>query len=357
MASVPASLARTWAISVLSDPSPDWNSFVESRSSRNIYLLDGWTQLARDVFRHRVAFIEARLDSGELIGVLPLVRQKSLLLGNFATSIPFFNYGGAESDDPAVVGAMMDRARDLAREWGCSYLEFRDAQPRAGEWIVRKDKVSMILPLPDNFEALSKQLGSKLRSQVKRTDREEPSVRIGAGELVDAFYGVFAHNMRDLGTPVYPKKFFKAIVAKFPQCARLLVVESRGKPVAAAFLVIDRNRAEIPWAACLDDAKSLGFNMKLYWEVLRFTVESKCTEFDFGRSSVDAGTYKFKKQWGAQPIQLYWHRWERNLRPASLDAVSTSRGGVFDRATALWQKLPLSIANTLGPIISPKLPW
>jgi serine/alanine adding enzyme len=356
MSSAALQAARPWALAVLSDPSSDWDTFVVSSHTSSVYLRSGWTLLAREVFGHRVAFIEARTSAGELLGVLPLVQQKNLLLGNFATSVPFFNYGGGESRDPAVIVAMMDRARELSQQWGCSYLEFRDAQPRSGEWIVRKDKVAMVLALPPTFDALSKQLGSKLRSQVKRTEREEPSIRVGGVDLVDAFYDVFAHNMRDLGTPVYPRKFFTAIIAKFPQLCRLLVVESRGKPVAAAFLVIAGARAEIPWAACLPDAKSLGFNMKLYWEVLRYVIDSKCTEFDFGRSTIDAGTYKFKKQWGAEPQQLYWHRWERDGDVAEA-GIPAGQGRLMRHATSIWQKLPLKVANALGPLVSPNLPW
>src|SRR5690606_23596502 len=118
----------------------------------------------------------------------------SLLFGNFMTSVPFFNYGGALADSEDIVRLLMERARDLAAEQGCSYLEFRDARPQPGEWRVRTDKVSMVLDLPADAEALSKQLGSKLRSQVKRADRESPSVRTGGIELLGDFYSVFCRT-------------------------------------------------------------------------------------------------------------------------------------------------------------------
>lgn len=331
----------------------DWDEFVRSRRA-SIYLLRGWAQLAHDVFGHRVLFVEARESDGRLVGILPLVQQKSLI-GNFMTSIPFFNYGGALADAPQARFSLMNRAREMAAESRCSYLELRDTDPTSDGWHARTDKVTMILPVPPTSEALAKALGSKLRSQIKRSARENVAVRIGGSALLDDFYGVFAQNMRDLGTPVYPKKFFAAILERFSEQATLLVIDHQGVPSAAGFLIIDGQRAEIPWASCRTESKSIGLNMKLYWEVLCHVIERGCTSFDFGRSTVDSGTYKFKKQWGAEPQQLYWHRWERD--GSAGDAGPANAGPLMRYATRVWQKLPLGVANTLGPLVSPSLPW
>lgn len=338
-------------ISVLAVPSADWDEYVDRFSDASVYFHRGWALLARDVFGHRPFFLEARDTTGTLVGVLPLVQQRSLL-GNFATSIPFFNYGGVLSDSEVVRTCLMERARVLGGKRGCSYVELRDVDARSAGWRTRTDKVTMVLQLPPDTATLGKQLGSKLRSQVKRSDRESPSVRVGAGELLDDFYRVFAENMRDLGTPVYPKVFFQHIVERFPAHVAIVVVDCKNVPAAAAFLILDRGRAEIPWAACRAEAKPLGFNMKLYWEVLSHVIERGCKSFDFGRSTVNAGTYNFKKQWGAQPVQLYWHRWERN---PSGEGPSESK--LIRFASSVWQRLPLPVANAIGPMISDKLPW
>ena len=342
------------SISVAAEPGSDWDEFVRGQPGASIYLRSGWSLLARDVFRHRPHFIEARDSQGRLQGVLPVVQQRGLL-GNFATSIPFFNYGGALANDSGVIAALMDRARVLASDLGCSYLELRDVAHHGGDWIERTDKASMILKLPGTADALGKQLGSKLRSQIKRADRETLQVRKGGIELLDAFYDVFCRNMRDLGTPVYPLRFFRAILERFPENTQLLVVYHHERPAAAGFIVVDGAQAEIPWASCRSDAKPLGINMKLYWEALTLAIDRGCTAFDFGRSTIDGGTYRFKKQWGAEPLPLHWHRWERHPRT---DANSSASPGRFLRlATAVWQRLPLPIANLLGPRISPGLPW
>lgn len=357
MSAAPAmAVAAAATVAVESNPGADWDPFVRARPQASVYLLSGWALLAREVFGHRAYFIEARGPDRELLGVLPLVLQKSVVFGSFLTSMPFFNYGGALADSDAVVAALMERARALAQQLKCRYLEFRDVTERPGTWRVRRDKVSMILALPADVAALSKQLGSKLRSQVKRAERENPSVRSGGAELLDAFYEVFCRTMRDLGTPVYPKRFFAAILARFPAECLLLVVDRAGQPAAAAFLVIADGKAEIPWAACREDAKGAGFNMRLYWEVLSAVIERGCRQFDFGRSTLDSGTYKFKRQWGAEPLQLHWHRWERGA--TNNDEVHPdTESKLMQTATNVWKRLPLSVANTLGPLVSPSLPW
>jgi serine/alanine adding enzyme len=357
MSSATSAIDACAKIEVRSDPSTHWDAFVDRHPSTSIYLKSGWSLLARDIFRHPAYFLEARDDSGALIGVLPIVQQKSLLLGNFATSVPFFNYGGALANDESIAQALMEEGAKIAQQRGCAYVEYRDDRPRPGSWNVRTDKVSMILELPPTFAELSKKLGSKLRSQAKRADREEPNVLIGSLELLNAFYEVFSQNMRDLGTPVYPKKFFAAILQRFSSNTKLMVITSRGVPAAAAFLVIANGRAEIPWASCRADMKPLGFNMKLYWEVLQHVCDLECTSFDFGRSTINAGTYNFKKQWGAQPVQLYWHRWERSPRSRPESGAEEEARGAMYYATQIWRRLPLSIANTVGPWVSPNLPW
>lgn len=335
----------------------DWDSFVMQAEGASLYHLSGWTEIAKEIFGHRTLFIQAREASGSLVGVLPVIHQRSRLLGNFATSLAFFNYGGALTSHQDIAQQLMKCAAEAADSLGCRYLEFRDTQPRPGEWSMRTDKVALQLRLPSTFEELSKRLGSKLRSQVKRAEREPVRCRIGTRELLDDFYAVFAENMRDLGTPVYPKRFFEAILSRFEAHCELVVIDWQGEPAAAAFLTFWQGRAEVPWASCRANAKPLGFNMKLYWELLSRSISRDCSLFDFGRSTVDSGTYRFKRQWGAEPVSLFWYRWERHGRGHYATAQEGDTGRLMQLATAVWQRLPLGIANALGPLISGALPW
>lgn len=356
MSAEPRRLPDAPRIAVSERAPDDWNAFVLQRPGASLYHLSGWPEIAREVFGHRALYLEARDSAGVLTGILPVIQQKSWVLGTFATSLAFFSYGGALTQDSASAEPLMQRAAEVAEESGCRYLEFRDIEPRSGPWARRTDKITLQLELPDAFELLSKRLGSKLRSQVKRAEREAAQCRTGSAELLDDFYAVFAENMRDLGTPVYPKRFFAAILERFAPHCRVVVIDWQGQPAAAAFLTFWRDRAEVPWASCRARAKPLGLNMKLYWELLSLAVSNGCTLFDFGRSTVDSGTYRFKRQWGAEPKPLYWYRWERKPSGPEI-AHGEGQGKVMQLATTLWQRLPIGLANALGPHISGALPW
>ena len=347
-----AATLRSMQIFDRPEPSDDWDDFVRSRRDASIYLLSGWSRVLRDALRFKVHYFEARSQEYKLVGVLPLAVQRSFL-GVFATSVPCFNYGGALcASDSHIRVHLMERARALADAEGCAYVEFRDRIACDGPWSPRLDKVCMLLDLPGDAQLLSQQLGAKLRSQIRRADREGPVVQRGGHELLNDFYSVFSANMRDLGTPVYPRAFFEFILRAFPELCTLVVVRSPRGPAAAGFLVSHGGCTEVPWAACRAEAKSLGYNMRLYWELMDAAIARGSSTFDFGRSTVGSGTYRFKEQWGARPQQLYWHRWER-----APSVRSSGAGRIMRMASSVWKRLPLPVANALGPLVSPALPW
>ncbi len=211
----------------------------------------------------------------------------------------------------------------------------------------------MVLKLPASEEALSKQLGAKLRSQIRRADREQPQVVWGGAELLTEFYDVFAVAMRDLGTPVYSRRFFKVVHRALEGFLSLLVIRVGGKAQAAAVLARHGRRIEVPWAAASAAAKRGAINMRMYWELLAYSIRAGAEAFDFGRSTVDSGTYRFKAQWGAQPLQLHWHYW----MPAGDQIPQLNQANPkYALAAACWRRMPLWCANLLGPRIVCKLP-
>lgn len=329
-----------------------WDSFVESRPEASAYHRWQWRDIVTREFGCATHYLAAMDPAGTCRGVLPLVRLKSRLFGDFLVSLPFFNYGGVLAESSAADTALMEAAGALATRLGVSHVEFREQQPRPG-WPVRTDKAAMILELAPTVDGQWSALGSKLRAQVRRPEKEGATTRFGGVELVPDFYRVFSRNMRDLGTPVYAASLFRRITEQMPGAARIAVVYLHGQPVAAGFTLRHRDRVEIPWASSLREWNRVGVNMQLYWSVLKDAIESGVREFDFGRSSVDAGTYKFKAQWGAKPRQLYWHYWLNagqempNLTPGSPK---------FALAIHAWQKLPVPVANLIGPWIVRNLP-
>jgi FemAB-related protein (PEP-CTERM system-associated) len=236
---------------------------------------------------------------------------------------------------------------------GVGHIELRHRSEPTLDWPSRNEKVAMVLDLPDTEEALWRGLGSKLRSQIRRPQKEGASVRTGSAELLTDFYVVFARNMRDLGTPVYPKHFFEALLRAFPSEAKLHVVYLNDAPVAAGFVLAHRSTLEIPWASSLRRANRAGVNMLLYWSALRDAVARGFCYFDFGRSTKESGTQRFKSQWGARTQQLLWHYWLPAGKPLPGLTPSNPR---YRTAIALWRRLPVSVANVLGPHIVRHLP-
>lgn len=328
-----------------------WDDYLARRGG-SLYHDRRWRGLIESLFGHETHYWLARDAHGAPVGLLPLVRLRSRLFGDYLVSMPYFNYGGALGDSPEIEAELMQTAARRARALGVRHIEFRDAAPR-GDWPVRRDKVAMLLELPREPEALWQALGSKLRAQVRRPLKEGAQAIHGGVELLDEFYVVFSRNMRDLGTPVYPRSFFAAIAERFAEALSIVVVRLGGRPAAAGFLLGHGRQLEIPWASSLSEYNRLGVNMLLYWRALERAVEQGYGVFDFGRSSIDAGTYRFKKQWGARPAQLYWHYW---LGDGAHLPDLTPGNPRYRLAVSAWRKLPLPLANRLGPRIVKNLP-
>ncbi len=330
-----------------------WDEFVQTKNNASIYHLSVWKKLINQIFGHSSYYLQAMSDDGNVVGVLPLVRLKSMLFGDYIVSMPFFNYGGVLADSPEIESALMKRAGELAAELGVQHIEFRDTVARDSQWPVREDKVVMELALPDSEDALWSSIGSKVRAQVKRPQREGVEIRCGGLELVDDFYRVFSENMRDLGTPVYSKSLFTEILKEFPDNSYIVLVYHAGGPVAAGFLLGFNGRLEIPWASSLRKYNRIGVNMALYWNVLKLAIARDYKVFDFGRSTVGCGTYRFKKQWGAEPKQLYWHYW---LKEGGAVPQLNPDNPKYKMAINAWQRLPLGVSTWLGPKIVKNLP-
>jgi FemAB-related protein (PEP-CTERM system-associated) len=355
MSAIPREQDLSYQIHLLDDESPraDWDEYVNAAEGASVYHLSGWKKLIEDLFGHETFYFYSTGLSGDVNGVLPVVRLKSRLFGDYAVSMPFFNYGGVVAQSREIERALLKKACETMRPLGVSHIEFRHDREREDAWPVRRDKVAMVLDLPDSEETLWKALGSKVRAQIKRPWRENPEVLLGGAELLDDFYRVFAVNMRDLGTPVYSKEFFKSILQTYPESGRIISVRLQGKPAGAAFLLGFRDQLEIPWASTLREVNPLGVNMLLYWEVLQYAIGKGYKRFDFGRCSRGSGTYRFKKQWGADEKPLYWHYW---LRSGDKLPGLTPGNPKFRLAISVWRNLPVFVANLLGPPIVKNLP-
>ncbi|MBX3237312.1 MAG: FemAB family PEP-CTERM system-associated protein [Nitrospiraceae bacterium] len=330
-----------------------WDRYVLASPQASGYHLSGWRGIVETVFGHATRYLLAQDDQGVIKGILPLVFQSSPMFGRFLVSLSFVNYGGILAESDQVQSQLEAAAIEQANALGVKHIECRQDAKSTTNWTASERKVSMRLALPDSFEQLWQAFPSKLRSQVRRAQKEGMIVEFGALDRLDDFYSVFSRCMRDLGTPVYPRMWFQNILEAFPDDARLCVVYHEKIPVSAGFLYGFGSILEIPWAAADRRFNRLSPNMLLYGSVLEHACQRGYSVFDFGRSTPDSGTYRFKEQWGAKPHQLYWYYW---VRDGKAIPQLNPQNPKFDLAIRVWQRLPIPIANALGPRIVKYLP-
>lgn len=212
-------------VQISHDVPAGWDDYVSHYADASAYHRSAAVLIGKRAFGLRTFFATAYTECGDIAGVLPIVEQSSLAFGRFLSSPPFVTYGGVLSDKEDVAGKLVANVVELASSRNAKHIELRHKCSTAGPSLAeRTDKVSMILQLPDNKGALAKSLGSKLRSQIRRAEREEPEVLLCRQELIADFYGVFAPSMHMLGTPVCPQRFFDVVLDAVGEIASIIVV-------------------------------------------------------------------------------------------------------------------------------------
>lgn len=331
----------------------EWDSFVRASDGATAYHCFGWKAVITGSFGHPCHYLAAIDDNGEWQGILPLVHMRSRIFGNFLVSLPFVNYGGVLCKNEAVAALLLDEAEKIRRSCGATYVELRHVARRSESLPTKQHKVTMVLKLAGSADDQWKVFDPKLRNQIRKAQKSGLQFKHGRLDLIDGFYEVFARNMRDLGTPVYAKQFFRHVMETFPDTTAIIAVLHDGKMIAAGLASWFKGRIEIPWASSIRDYKAFCPNHMLYWEAIRFAIERGFGEFDFGRSTPNEGTYNFKKQWGALPIPLNWqylmdeHGHLPELNPSNPK---------YQLAIRVWQRLPVSLTKVLGPRIVRNIP-
>lgn len=330
---------------------PLWTRWCQQQPHRSQYHHPLFGQVIRKAMGHQGPVLLA-LQEGNVVGAMPVIIQCSRLFGRFGTSLPYFNYGGPLAVSRSIAIALIEAARSLLAEHQLSHIEIRTTQSGL-PYPCSEQKVSMLLPLPTSDERLDQQLGAKVRAQANKAEEHRPEIRFGRVELLDDFYRVFAHNMRDLGTPVYSKSWFRTLLETEAFKPQLAVVYLARQPVACGFLMGQGRMLEIPWASTLRRANPMNINMWMYRNILRWAIEQGYDWFDFGRSTRDAPTFQFKKQWGAQPVQHYWYTLSAEIQPRAATRPDSPK---FRLMIAVWQRLPVWLTRLIGPPVIRHLP-
>lgn len=327
-----------------------WDAFVSDVPGSTFCHLAGWREIMADVLGHDVPYMIAVDCTGKWQAVLPLVRVRSALLGDYLVSMPFLNAGGPIGTS-AAVNALAREAAALGGRLGADLVELRSRALVPSSLRVSQRKIAVRLELPASSEELWHAFPSKLRSQIRRPMKEGLEARFGL-EQREAFYEVFARHMRDLGTPVLPPALFEQIATVFPHLVVFGAVYRGERPVAAGGGFVWRDEFEMTWASALREHHRLAANMLLYWSFMQQMISRGVRAFDFGRCTLGAATHQFKRQWGGVDVPLPWLQWS----PRHLTAPPTPHSPVFRVASAVWRRLPLAVANRVGPLIARQIP-
>lgn len=376
---------------------PAWDEYVYNHPKAILYHMSGWKNVIDKTYGHKTYYLMAIRDPDgsqltdhrqqvpvknydlstitnepKVIGILPLVHLKHFFFGNSLISIPFFDIGGILAGDEKTEKALLSEVIKLGQELKVESIELRHIEPlswlnesskledqnsnsshmsydlSALSCVTKSHKVRMLLNLPESSEILMKSFKAKLRSQIKKPLKEGLKSKVGGIELLDDFYRVFSINMRDLGSPVHSKELMQIVLEEFPKESRIVIVYKDDQPIACSLIIGFKDTLENPWASALRQFSRLSPNMLLYWTMLEYACDNGLKYFDFGRSSPDEGTYKFKEQWGTIPTVLHWHYIALDGQPIIEEMSEKSK---FEKAIYFWQKIPIPITKIIGPMI------
>lgn len=331
-----------------------WNRYLTKWGYDGFHLRSEWATVLQSALHHQPSFLWAEHD-GVIVGVLPLVLVSGPFFGRFLSSLPYLNTGGVLADSPALERRLIDHAVTLADSLEVRQLMLRHerhvAHPAMNRTIT--EKVHMRLELAPTSEEFWSRLKSKRRSQIRKP-LADPSiqVRFGHHDLVDDFYSIYCHNMRDLGTPPYAKSLFQTMLDQFGGAAEICTVAFNQKHIASGFLVHGPDVTMIPSASSLKEFSHLSCNLLMYWHAMNRAIERGQKVFDFGRSSVGSGTYSFKKQWGCEEFPAVWQYY---VRKGDIEDARPNNGK-FDRMIRVWQRLPVWLTRIVGPPIVQGVP-
>lgn len=280
-------------------------------------------------------------------GVLPLTEIRSPLFGSALVSVGFGVDGGILADDDATAAALAEEAWHLAQRLGCPTMELRGGPAPDGWAEDRQTYAGFVRELPPDPDAILASIPRKQRAEVRKGLSLGLDMRVDHD--LDAHYRVYSESVRNLGTPVFPRALFAAMLAEFGADADILTVSKDGRPLAGVLSLYHKETVYPYWGGGIFDARASRANEVMYYELMRHAVGRGCTRFDFGRSKVGTGAFAFKKNWGFEPQPLrYAIRTTPGAAPRSVNPMSPK----YRLQVAAWKRLPLWLANRLGPPIA-----
>lgn len=337
-----------------------WDAFVENHPQATFFHRFGWQRVLQQAFGHKPYFLLVEEETAEgqddkqavkIAGVLPLAQVRSHLFGNKLSSLPFCVYGGIVANHPAAAQALRDAACELATQLGVDALEMRNTQTTDTGWPVKDLYYTFRKNFSADHDANLKAIPAKQRAMVRK------GIAAGLVSEEDAgckrFYQVYAESVRNLGTPIFSRRYPEILREEFGADCRVLMISDGREDVAGVMSFYFRNEVLPYYGGSIARARSIkGSNDFMYWELMRRSADEGLSCFDFGRSKYDTGPYKFKKNWGFTPQPLPY---EYYLVTSDQMPDVNPNNPRYRLLVNTWRRLPLPLANLMGPPLARSL--
>lgn len=322
-----------------------WDAFVQDCPQATFFHRSGWKEVIERAFGHRTHFLLAE-SNGVVEGVLPLAEVKSLLFGHSLSSLPFCVYGGVAASTDRAMLALDTAAVSLAQRLGVDYLEYRTIQARRSDWPVKDLYYTFRKPLDPDPEKNLGAIPRKQRAMVRK------GMKAGLQADVDTdtrrFFAAYSDSVHRLGTPVFSQRYFEILREVFARDSEIVTVTRDGDLVASVLSFFFRDEVLPYYGGGTRLARDLAGNDFMYWEVMRRACERGVRVFDYGRSKKGTGAFDFKKNWGFEPLPL---QYQYKLVKATSVPDHNPLNPKYRMFIAAWQKLPLPVANLIGPYV------
>lgn len=336
---------------------PRWDEFVRSSQAATFCHLSGWQRVVARTWQHQSHSLYAERD-GKIVGVLPLFHIHSRWFGSSLVSTPNAVYGGVVADDAEAHQALIESAKTAAGDLQVDYLELRDAGIRednapSAEFCHQHLYVSFEQPISTGEDELLKCFPRDVRRMIRQGIKHGLSSELGREELLDDFYGVYATSVRNLGTPVFPKKLFAEFLREFPASSDILLIRQNRKVAGAVLSFYFRDTVMPYYGGAYMEFQRAGVNNFMYWELMRRSAARGMTRFDFGRSKLGTGACEFKRGWRMTERTLPYKFF---LVRASAMPNLNPTNPKFKLMIEIWKRLPLGLTKLIGPKIVKHLP-
>ncbi len=328
----------------------DWENFISCHPAATIAHDLRWKAVVEETYGHRHFYLIAFRER-QVIGVLPLFLIKSIIFGRSLVTSPYLTFGGLLANDDDAAAALIAYTKNTAAEQKVKYTEIRNDHPTPHLEHTKLSYFTLVLDLSIGEEKLLKSLHSTARRNVKKAQQSGLEVVEGIEHLAE-YVKINFKNMHRLGTPAHGSAFFRNIVKHFPDSI-LLMARHQQNWVGGMLLVSFKKTIHMPWVAALEEYFEMRPNNLLYWEAIARAARRGFQFFDFGRSKEDQGTFRFKAQHGAQPVQLYYQYY---LNGANQMPNIDPEASTFKMLVEVWKKLPLPVVNLVGPRLIGKIP-